>query len=170
MAKWSGREKEYFHEYYVAHKAELRAKNKEYIKVHKEELREKQKEYCKKNAERIKEKKKEWEDRNREHVRKSRRDYMKQRYAEDPEFRNRAKARRKQEYKKFSSEERARRVVSRAIRLGKLARRPCEACGKEPTQAHHDDYNYPLKVRWLCSVCHAEWHRNNQPIRKEEDD
>lgn len=60
----------------------------------------------------------------------------------------------------------ARRAVNHAIRDGKLSRKPCEQCGNKNAEAHHDDYNYPLKVRWLCNNCHVEWHRNNKPIRK----
>lgn len=67
---------------------------------------------------------------------------------------------------KFADETKAKSMVNHAIRDGKLKREPCEVCGKEPAQAHHDDYNYPLKVRWLCQDCHAKWHRDNKPIRK----
>lgn len=67
---------------------------------------------------------------------------------------------------KFADETKAKSIVNHALRDGELKREPCEICGKEPAQAHHDDYNYPLKVRWLCQDCHARWHRNNEPIRK----
>jgi ribosomal protein S27AE len=30
--------------------------------------------------------------------------------------------------------------------------------------AHHDDYNKPLSIRWLCTKCHATWHQLNEPI------
>lgn len=70
---------------------------------------------------------------------------------------------------KFADEAKANSAANHAIRDGKLKREPCEACGKEPAQAHHDDYNYPLKVRWLCKDCHARWHRDNEPIRKRKD-
>jgi len=46
-------------------------------------------------------------------------------------------------------------------RLLKIAN--CETCGDPSKEAHHDDYNYPLQVRWLCIPCHKEWHRHNTP-------
>lgn len=46
------------------------------------------------------------------------------------------------------------RDVSYAVRSGKLVRRPCEVCGEQKVQAHHDDYTKPLAVRWLCFTCH----------------
>jgi hypothetical protein len=59
---------------------------------------------------------------------------------------------------------RAHLIVSGAIRSGKLVRSPCEVCGNEAAQAHHDDYGKPLEVRWLCTTHHAEWHRHNTPL------
>jgi ribosomal protein S27AE len=54
--------------------------------------------------------------------------------------------------------------VWKAISRGKLVKEKCEVCGAEKTQAHHDDYNKPLEIRWLCKKCHTEWHLNNKPI------
>jgi ribosomal protein S27AE len=48
--------------------------------------------------------------------------------------------------------------VDRALRLGLLVRQPCEVCGREKVDAHHDDYSQPLKVRWLCRRCHGQHH------------
>lgn len=45
---------------------------------------------------------------------------------------------------------RAHSAVARAIKIGELVREPCEVCGKEPAQAHHENYDRPLDVRWLC--------------------
>ena len=69
--------------------------------------------------------------------------------------------------RKHPDEIRARSAANHAIRDGKISPQACEVCGEEKTQAHHDDYNYPLKVRWLCVRCHNEWHRYNKPIRVE---
>lgn len=57
-------------------------------------------------------------------------------------------------------------IVNRAIRDGKMTKpTECSACqGTTRIQGHHDDYNYPLVVRWLCESCHKDWHRNNTPI------
>jgi hypothetical protein len=33
----------------------------------------------------------------------------------------------------------------------------CEMCG-EPAEKHHDDYNQPLNVRWLCRPHHLDIH------------
>lgn len=54
--------------------------------------------------------------------------------------------------------------VAEAIRLGKITPSPCEMCGEKKVQAHHDDYNKPLDVRWLCDKCRRLWHRTNTPI------
>ena len=49
--------------------------------------------------------------------------------------------------------------VSYAIQKGKLVRQPCEQCGvTEHVVAHHEDYNKPLDVVWLCKHHHKERH------------
>ena len=53
----------------------------------------------------------------------------------------------------------ARSAVKRAVKKGTLKRQPCEVCGEIKSQAHHDDYNKPLDIRWLCSKHHGEVHR-----------
>lgn len=55
-------------------------------------------------------------------------------------------------------------AVNNAIRDGRMTRQPCEVCGNEKAQAHHDDYSKPLDVRWLCTTHHAEWHKHNTPL------
>ena len=48
--------------------------------------------------------------------------------------------------------------VAAAIKSGRLVKKPCEVCGSEDSQAHHEDYSKPLQVMWLCSAHHAERH------------
>lgn len=70
----------------------------------------------------------------------------------------------------------AQNLVETALEQGALQRPDaCEECGDSGTmrdgrskiQAHHDDYNKPLDVRWLCQKCHHKWHKHNEAIRKE---
>lgn len=58
------------------------------------------------------------------------------------------------------------RQVAKAVRIGELEKsESCEKCGsnRKRTQAHHDDYNQPLVIRWLCDRCHREWHHEHGP-------
>lgn len=59
---------------------------------------------------------------------------------------------------KYPEKDAAHRAVRQAIRNGFLARRPCEICREPSSQAHHDDYSRPLKVRWLCKEHHIAEH------------
>jgi ribosomal protein S27AE len=54
---------------------------------------------------------------------------------------------------------RAHNAVSRAISKGILARGLCCRCGSAKTLAHHDDYDKPLDVMWLCQPCHKQRHK-----------
>ena len=58
---------------------------------------------------------------------------------------------------------RAHSAVAWAIKSGDLVRAPCESCGREDVHAHHDDYDKPLEVRWLCPACHAQHHKQGNP-------
>lgn len=60
----------------------------------------------------------------------------------------------------FKHKDNARALVQKAITSGKLTRQPCSVCGSEENiEAHHDDYDKPLEVRWLCSLHHKEHHK-----------
>ncbi len=71
--------------------------------------------------------------------------------------------------------DKAQNLCEYAIRTGVLIIEPCEQCGengkmkdgRRKVQAHHDDYNKPLDVRWLCQKCHHRWHKHNEPKKKE---
>lgn len=53
----------------------------------------------------------------------------------------------------------ARRKTRWAIESGKLSREPCARCGEPETLPHHEDYDRPLDVVWLCRSCHSHHHR-----------
>ena len=53
----------------------------------------------------------------------------------------------------------AHNAVARAIRNGSLFRQPCVRCGEEKSLAHHEDYDKPLEVMWLCQPCHKQRHK-----------
>jgi hypothetical protein len=88
----------------------------------------------------------------------------------------RAKAARRDPVKRMLSQQRARKrqearnadkikarkAVQHALRAGKLVRpHRCEGCGlRKKVEAHHPDYKKPLIVKWLCSPCHKQRHRD----------
>lgn len=54
---------------------------------------------------------------------------------------------------------RAYATVGRALKSGRLVRKPCNRCGKiKNVHAHHKDYSKPLSVEWLCVQCHHKHH------------
>jgi hypothetical protein len=52
----------------------------------------------------------------------------------------------------------ARRMATVYQSRGALAAGPCEACGAQKAQNHHEDYSKPLEVRRLCRPCHLAVH------------
>ncbi len=58
----------------------------------------------------------------------------------------------------------ARKKVRTAIQNGSMVRPDtCSSCGRKcKPEAHHEDYNKPLDVVWLCKECHTETHMNNK--------
>ncbi len=49
-----------------------------------------------------------------------------------------------------------------AIRRGLIQREPCEVCGAEGADGHHDDYDKPMQVRWLCRRHHRLFHQRGR--------
>jgi hypothetical protein len=78
-----------------------------------------------------------WVEKNRERVKELKRDW----------------------YEKNPLRHSAREKYRGALRSGLLVRQPCEVCGDEKVDGHHDDYTKPLEVRWLCRKHHLEYHR-----------
>lgn len=65
--------------------------------------------------------------------------------------------------KKLRSEDsrrvRCHNAVARATKAGTLIKQPCDVCGDEKSVAHHEDYDRPLDVTWLCQPCHKARHK-----------
>jgi len=62
------------------------------------------------------------------------------------------------------TDEQRQRSICRAYanvyqRRGKLVQKLCEKCGDHKSEKHHNDYNKPLEVTWLCRKCHLSFHR-----------
>ncbi len=62
---------------------------------------------------------------------------------------------------KYPKKNRTRGMLRDYVRRGKMIRLPCEVCGDVKTHGHHDDYDKPLEVRWLCVFHHRETHGLN---------
>jgi len=61
--------------------------------------------------------------------------------------------------KKHPLKYKARAIVCYLIRSGQLQKMPCEICNHKEAEAHHDDYNFPYNIRWLCKDHHMKHHR-----------
>lgn len=63
--------------------------------------------------------------------------------------------------KKYPKKYKAHSMMNYQIKVGNIKKMPCTECGEERVCAHHDDYDYPLSVRWLCHAHHSQWHAKN---------
>lgn len=52
----------------------------------------------------------------------------------------------------------ARQTLNDAIGSGKIKAQPCTKCGDTNAEAHHENYEKPLDVVWLCHKHHMEIH------------
>ena len=122
--------------YYTDHKAERKA----YLDSHKEEIKASKKAYYEDHKEEIK--------------------AYKKAYNKSPE----GKLVRKKTEAKYLNAYRSRRC----FRSHKTT--PPTICTKCPStnniQAHHNDYNLPMEVIYLCRQCHADWHSSNTPLNR----
>ena len=68
---------------------------------------------------------------------------------------------RKKQYDKFKVKSKARAVMNYHLNLGNLSKpNNCMSCKEvKKLDGHHKDYSKPLKVIWLCRVCHLQEHR-----------
>ena len=64
---------------------------------------------------------------------------------------------------KHPNKDRAHKLVAKALKDGVLIKSAvCESCGSDCSTnrivAHHNDYDKPYEVIWLCSACHSSGH------------
>ena len=89
---------------------------------------------------------------------------LKKRYGHTPEGKESINKCRKKWLENNTVKRSAQIILGNAVRSGALTKpRSCQVCNKEHIRihGHHDDYNYPMVVRWLCPRCHTAWHREN---------
>lgn len=137
-------------------RAVLLKKQRQYYNQHKQELTARRRERYAENKEIILQRNKKYRERNKARVTAQRRLWRIKNLDKVNEY-NRIRRR------KIGD---ANQLTYRAIKNGTLIPSPCEVCGRGQAEAHHDDYNKPLEIRWLCQDCHKEWHKNNTPIYK----
>ena len=58
-------------------------------------------------------------------------------------------------------------AVAKAIKKGTLTKQPCIRCNNEKSLAHHEDYDFPLNVIWLCQPCHKQRHKEIAALLKD---
>lgn len=46
-----------------------------------------------------------------------------------------------------------------ALRDGKMVKQPCVRCGALEVHGHHENYDLPFVVVWLCPLHHSERHK-----------
>jgi len=77
--------------------------------------------------------------------------------------------------KKLSEKERIKRAKVSSFfasycRKNMIKKEPCFFCDKEEhVDAHHQDYDKPMEVIWLCKGCHKKLHKileQIKPIKK----
>ena len=77
--------------------------------------------------------------------------YQLKRRREDPDF--------KAKHKKYDPHHKVHDKVCKHLKRGNIVKGPCIVCGTtEKVQAHHEDYNKPFEIMWLCCKHHIQLH------------
>lgn len=85
--------------------------------------------------------------------------YFKEKYLMDEVYRGKIKKGNREYKLKNPNRIKIPYKVKSAIRMGIITKRnSCEICLNSPTVAHHQDYDKPIDVTWLCHSCHRLLH------------
>jgi len=138
-----------------------RIRNKQYREDHLDIYKEYEKRRYARDGEKRRAKNKEWRDVNLESVQASNKEWKEA----HPNYGKEYYANNKEKYAEWEKRRRQKRhylanaAVYRSIQRGEIVRKPCESCGtSKRVEAHHEDYNKPLEVIWLCLSCHKKLH------------
>jgi 1,4-alpha-glucan branching enzyme len=138
--KWMAKNREkilaYRRKYYEENKEKVLGINTRWNERNPEKVREIQHAYYQSHKEKINQDAREWEKKHPEKILASKRKWIE----------NNPAARK------------AHLAVREALRTGKLKKQSC-SCGSLKSHAHHDDYDKPLEVIWLCPQCHKTLHK-----------
>ena len=147
MSYDKARKKAYDRAHYLANRERIRAQNRAWAEAHPEAMASYSVRYRRLHPDKVNASRGAWHKRNP--------DYRKTWLKENPEkqwsYTKAWRARNRQA-------ERAHYKVRYAVRVGKLIPQPCKTCGKNKSEAHHENYNRPLDVIWLCHQCHKALH------------
>lgn len=53
----------------------------------------------------------------------------------------------------------AQRMITEMLRYGKITPQKCVVCASSFVHGHHEDYNKPKEVVWLCPLHHKQRHK-----------
>lgn len=74
--------------------------------------------------------------------------------------------RKKVKYSELTGEQKkkvnARAYANVYLRRGIIERGACRDCGASKVEMHHEDYDKPIEVTWLCKSCHMSEHHVTQ--------
>lgn len=95
----------------------------------------------------------------------------KERLKKDPIAYKKMKVKNSEWVKRNRHKRNAHLKLSRAVLKGIVIRKfECEKCTSTiQVEAHHEDYEKPLEVIWLCSKCHHERHVELRKIEREKE-
>ena len=123
---------------------------------HREKRLEKTRKYNEQNRQRINERQREYYSKNKDEINTRTNEYLatEQGKRKSNEYYHKIK-------EKFDLKIKARNNLRYAVRVGKITKPEiCEKCFKKrKLHGHHEDYNKPLEVIWVCDRCHTKIHK-----------